>query len=590
MAALSEIEKLEARFNENPDGRFFAPLADAYRKAGQPDVAIGLITKHLPKHPEYLSAHIVLGRCHLDKKDDPAASAAFQRVLELDSENIIALKSMAEITERMGQNDEARRWLMRLLTIDQMNSEAEEDLNRLGGPIAEDQAASVAEEAPAHISFADLTEPELPPEPAAAPAAAGAAAPAEPEHEPLVLDAPMEPPRASLRAMAQEKTAEFAPPAPPMLDLEPTSYDAPTEPIEGIQLEDVPPAVPTAEDFSRPSIAVPAIDFLGAEPPAATAPPPTPPEIAKTVETSAIRLADLDTQDRKQTQQRVSESEYEGFGVAPTHDADAAASPPLPSMVLDAPMEPPTVSTTVDASPSGLQLIMPEDVTPADELRRPSHKQVQIVAPDVPLPEPGGAPMVTETMAELYLQQGLKSQAVEVYRQLLAARPGDAGLQARLAALATTPKAMSAAALGTEAVSSWLRRIAKSVLPTAAAPAPPEPPPGDTPMDAAFSEPEAPAAAASVTTPAADGESPAGEPARPASTAFSLDQIFGGQPRAAAAPSEPPKHTLGASFDEFFGATPPSGEGAKPKEGEAAKPGEGDDLSAFNAWLHGLKG
>jgi hypothetical protein len=146
---------------------------------------------------------------------------------------------------------------------------------------------------------------------------------------------------------------------------------------------------------------------------------------------------------------------------------------------------------------------------------------------------------------------------------------------------------MSAAALGTEAVGSWLRRIAKSVLPTAAAAAPPEPPAGEpTPMDAAFTEPEPGAPAPAAAAPDADA-APAGEPARPASTAFSLDQIFGGQPRQSA-PAEPPKHSLGASFDEFFGAAPPEGS-AKPKEGEAAR-GEGDDLSAFNAWLHGLKG
>jgi hypothetical protein len=312
-------------------------------------------------------------------------------------------------------------------------------------------------------------------------------------------------------------------------------------------------------------------------------------EQTPTTEIAAMSAPDeTDPQERKLTQQRVSESAFEGFGVSPTHDADAAASPPPPPMVLDAPMEPPTVSTTVEPEPAGLPLIMPEDVTPAEELRRPSHKQVQIVAPEeAPAPEPSGAPMVTETMADLYLQQGLKAQAIEVYRQLLAARPGDAGLQAKLAALAETPKAMSAAALGTEAVSSWLRRIARSALPNPAAPAPPAPPAGETPMDAAFSEPEAPAPApANVTAPEADA-SPSGEPARPASTAFSLDQIFGSQPRPSA-PAEAPKHALGASFDEFFGGAPP-GDAAKP-QGEPGKGGEGDDLSAFNAWLHGLKG
>ena len=43
MAATSEIEKLERRYAENPDGRFFAPLADAYRKAGQVDRALEVV-------------------------------------------------------------------------------------------------------------------------------------------------------------------------------------------------------------------------------------------------------------------------------------------------------------------------------------------------------------------------------------------------------------------------------------------------------------------------------------------------------------------------------------------------------------------
>jgi hypothetical protein len=47
---------------------------------------------------------------------------------------------------------------------------------------------------------------------------------------------------------------------------------------------------------------------------------------------------------------------------------------------------------------------------------------------------------------------------------------------------------------------------------------------------------------------------------------------------------------LGASFDEFFGSAPKT-ETVRPKEAAtptATRQSE-DDLSAFNAWLHGLK-
>src|SRR5690606_5007473 len=42
---------------------------------------------------------------------------------------------------------------------------------------------------------------------------------------------------------------------------------------------------------------------------------------------------------------------------------------------------------------------------------------------------------VTETMAALYVQQGLFAEAIGVYRQLVAASPDDAGLQSKLAEL-----------------------------------------------------------------------------------------------------------------------------------------------------------
>jgi hypothetical protein len=50
-------------------------------------------------------------------------------------------------------------------------------------------------------------------------------------------------------------------------------------------------------------------------------------------------------------------------------------------------------------------------------------------APDIATPP---SPFVTETMAELYLQQGFRDEALEVYRQLLVQNPDDKGLAERV--------------------------------------------------------------------------------------------------------------------------------------------------------------
>ncbi|HET7601652.1 MAG TPA: tetratricopeptide repeat protein, partial [Gemmatimonadales bacterium] len=127
----SEIAKLESRWRENRQGLSFAPLAEAYRKMGDPGRALEVLGEGLAINPDYIPASIVLGRCHLDLGDDPNAETAFRHVLELDNENVIALRSLADIAERGGRTGEARELLQNLLTIDRGNDEARAQLAAL---------------------------------------------------------------------------------------------------------------------------------------------------------------------------------------------------------------------------------------------------------------------------------------------------------------------------------------------------------------------------------------------------------------------------------------------------------------------------
>src|SRR5437763_11749382 len=92
VAYTSGIEKLERRWLENPKGRNFAPLADAYRKAGELDRALAPCKAGLGLHPAYVSANTVFGRCLWDQKNDPAASEGSRRGLPFDRETVLASK------------------------------------------------------------------------------------------------------------------------------------------------------------------------------------------------------------------------------------------------------------------------------------------------------------------------------------------------------------------------------------------------------------------------------------------------------------------------------------------------------------------
>src|SRR5215203_5442989 len=146
--ATSEIEKLERRYTENPHGLTFAPLAEVHRKNGDIPRALELLTAGLELHPNYIPASIVLGRCHQDRNDLAAAEAAFAHVLRLDDENVIALKSLADISERQERHTEAEGWLRRLVAVDRSNEDAREQLARVQAAKASGIAPPAAAPAP----------------------------------------------------------------------------------------------------------------------------------------------------------------------------------------------------------------------------------------------------------------------------------------------------------------------------------------------------------------------------------------------------------------------------------------------------------
>jgi hypothetical protein len=127
----SEIEKLERRWRDNPKGTVFAPYAEVLRKNGDHALARDVLRQGLELHPDHIPGNIVLGRCCLDLGEDGPAEAAFAHVLDLDSENVIALKALADITERQGRLAEADNWLNRLITVDPSNDEAREQFSRV---------------------------------------------------------------------------------------------------------------------------------------------------------------------------------------------------------------------------------------------------------------------------------------------------------------------------------------------------------------------------------------------------------------------------------------------------------------------------
>lgn len=127
----SEIAKLSERYNKDPTSRMFVQLADAYRKNNMIDEALDILQKGLQHHPSYALAHLILGKCHFDKRLYEQAKAAFEQTLAIDPQNIVALRMLAQTCEATKDEEGQLKAFKGILAIDPYDASAQEKLTRL---------------------------------------------------------------------------------------------------------------------------------------------------------------------------------------------------------------------------------------------------------------------------------------------------------------------------------------------------------------------------------------------------------------------------------------------------------------------------
>lgn len=127
-----EIRRFQTQYDDHPESLVFARLADAYRKAGELERGLEVVEEGLVRHPAYLSGHIVRARILRQMERPVAAAAAFHRVLTLDPQNLVALRSLGALARERGDTREARRWYARLAELEPLDEGVRTTLEMLG--------------------------------------------------------------------------------------------------------------------------------------------------------------------------------------------------------------------------------------------------------------------------------------------------------------------------------------------------------------------------------------------------------------------------------------------------------------------------
>lgn len=464
MTVTSRVDDLRKRYHENPR-RFFAPLANEYRKTGFIDRAILLCEKHLGEQPGNMNGLVVYGQCLFETGRLEEARGPFEAALAVDPENLIALRHLGDIARLGMDHATARSWYERVLELDRRNDEVIALLAEVGGGAEPPTAPSIA---PNIVSVAssvrvassidslgmiDLDDPTPPP--SIAPRAPLSAVPAAPQKPAVDSSAK------TVEVSAQQKPRQSR----SLLDL---NFDF------GEGVAETP--LPTPAQAVSPSGAA-QYGFAASthEPSAAVtrehAESPVESSTASIIDQreegeslavispiSGLQLAEFTTEVSPLAELESTEFlsgdapaldglESLEFMVPPPEVRASFGSIAMDHMSLDALKDTPTadlpmLSALGEPEPATSRASATEGIPLLPALE--DAETIRIDAVELRRRFETPATFVTETMAALYLQQGLRDKAIDVYRQLIAQMPDDQGLRDRLRALERPPEPRTA--------------------------------------------------------------------------------------------------------------------------------------------------
>ncbi|HUF64880.1 MAG TPA: tetratricopeptide repeat protein [Gemmatimonadaceae bacterium] len=464
------IAELERKFAGNPR-RYFAALANEFRKQGELEHAIELCEAHLSEQRNHLSGHVVLAQALVDAGRESDAWDPLHTALDLDPENFIALRLIGELFARVGDVDQARSYFFRALEIEPRNEQLLAAVKNLSQrpPSAAEPAATAR---PEQTAVSGLREDVSPLSGLESTAAFSAEAAAEPFAEEPAPDVMAPAPTPGVWRFDETDDAHDAG-SEPAADQQPLEELPLLEPLEPSWGE--PPARSAPGEASERASEEPlesAGSQLGSEftdwapdPDTVVEPAPGDDWVSAAGSVPTEGAGDRDTAAAKEEPPREQPRRYDYHDWLPplvkdsrradadrestvTDQADAAAdTPPTQSEDAAERVELEVVEfEAVESEAAEFEAVEPEVVESEVVESAPVESEpveFEPAEPEPPVPaelaEPeqdeGRPVLASETMVDLYLQQGHVSLAIDVLRELVTARPDDERLRARLAGL-----------------------------------------------------------------------------------------------------------------------------------------------------------
>ncbi len=403
----SEIVKLTERISKDPRSKLFVPLAEEYKKIGEVEMAIHVLSEGLKNNPGYVTARSLLGRLLFEKGELIAAQKEFEEVVKVIPDNLLAQKKLGDLYALQHNQTEALNHYKRalalnpgdeslasLISVIQKGLEAQTRLPEKGGAPGESAVTSEHESVPHQEQEIAAVQPV----------------------QPAVT-------RLSATTGEQERAplADFGPATVTKLE-PPEQAGAKEQDVSGLAVEEktVTPEVPAK---LKHEIAEPLKDagFGGVveEPQEVTiSEAPEEPEEVLVLESledeHLLEKPMLPDVDFLAENAKIGGLAVESAGQAGVLEK---AKPPIEPELLREPEQVPLSAAPPESEPDLLTELPAAPFEP-----EPARAKTPEFSDD----------FTTDTLAELYIAQGFYEKAIDIYQRMLADRPDSAGLKDKL--------------------------------------------------------------------------------------------------------------------------------------------------------------
>ncbi len=379
----SEIAKLTERISKDPKSKLFVPLAEEYKKTGEIEMAIHVLTEGLKNNPGYVTARSVLGKLLLEKGDLDASQKEFEEVVKAIPDNLMAQRKLGELYALQNRPDEAIQHFKIVFSANPRDAELASLVSDLeaGRDVRPRIHLPKPHPSPEKPTSQGTQAVPLPQTPTPAIAARAAAAPAVPVRHGTSAKEAQAPERGQIVMSGRKAPSAASVSGPPAAEAEEPEDIIAVEPLEPVS---APPETP-----------IPAPDFLA--------------EQDQETATASVEEPHAESVPAKSAEQGRGAAAVVEPVFAETDHVSEYAKEPLPDL-SDAPIEADIIGAEV----------VGEDLGPA----------VAAAASDE-VPEKSDD-FTTDTLAELYIAQGFYEKAIDIYERMLADRPTSRGLKDKL--------------------------------------------------------------------------------------------------------------------------------------------------------------